>query len=303
VAEQLNGPDNLSVEGIHSLLTRHIGAAPKGDAVQLDLSIVVPMYNEADNVAPLVRETVAAMSGRAFELVLVDDGSSDATLAEALRLSEGLPQLRVLQHPCRRGQSAAVCSGVLAAHAAWVATLDGDLQNDPRDLGVLLAARDAAHDERVRLVIGHRLRRQDGLWRHVQSRLANGVRARLLGDRVPDSACGIKLFARDTYLSLPRFDHMHRFLPALFLRTGGRVITVAVRHRPRTAGRSKYGMLERLSAGVADLAGVIWLSLRHVPLGDAVELAAGRSPHTPEVPPADPLPRPTPHLASLLPRE
>jgi dolichol-phosphate mannosyltransferase len=246
--------------------------------VQLDLSIVVPMHNEAENVAALVRETCAAMSGRAFELLLVDDGSGDATLAEALRLCDGLPQLRVLAHPRRRGQSAAVCSGVAVARAAWVATLDGDCQNDPRDLGVLLAARDAAQDPRVQLVIGHRRKRQDGLWRAVQSRVANGVRARLLGDRIPDSACGIKLFARDAYLSLPRFQHMHRFLPVLFLRAGCRVLSVTVRHRPRTAGRSKYTMAGRLGAGIIDLGGVLWLGLRHVPHDHAVELAAAGGP-------------------------
>lgn len=242
--------------------------------MQPDLSIVVPMYNEAPNVAVLVRETCGVLRGRAFELLLVDDGSIDGTLAEALRLCEWLPQLRVLQHPRRRGQSAAVTAGVLASRAPWVATLDGDCQNDPRDIGVLLAARDAAHDPAVRLVIGHRTGRHDGPWRRLQSRVANRVRSRLLGDDIPDSGCGIKLFARDTYLSLPRFDHMHRFLPVLFLRAGARVITVPVRHRPRRAGRSKYGALDRLGAGLLDLAGVLWLGRRHLPLHDVVELSA-----------------------------
>ena len=244
--------------------------------MQLELSIVVPMYNEAQNVAALVQETSSVLRGRAFELLLVDDGSHDATLGEALRLSHELPQLRVLQHPRRYGQSAALYTGVSASRAAWIVTLDGDCQSDPRDIGVLLAARDAAGDERVRLVMGNRTRRQDGAWRALQGRVANHVRARLLGDDTPDGACGIKLFARDTYLVLPRFDHMHRFLPVLFLRSGARVISVAVRHRPRVAGASKYGMLNRLGAGIVDLGGVMWLGRRHLTLRDVVEIGPVR---------------------------
>ena len=244
--------------------------------MQLELSIVVPMYNEAQNVAALVQETSSVLRGRAFELLLVDDGSHDATLGEALRLSRELPQLRVLQHPRRYGQSAALYTGVSASRAAWIATLDGDCQSDPRDIGVLLAARDAAGDERVRLVMGDRTQRQDGAWRHLPGRVAKRARARMLGDDTPDGTCGIKLFARDTYLVLPRFDHMHRFLPVLFVRSGARVLSVAVRHRPRVAGASKYGMLTRLGAGILDLAGVMWLGWRHLSLRDVVELAPAR---------------------------
>lgn len=241
--------------------------------MQLELSIVVPLYNEAQSIVALVQETRGALRGRAFELLLVDDGSHDATLGEALRLCGESPQLRVLQHPRRYGQSAALYTGVAASRAAWVATLDGDCQSDPRDIGVLLAARDAAGDERVRLVMGNRTQRADGVWRRLQGKVANRVRARLLGDDTPDGACGIKLFARDTYLTLPRFDHMHRFLPVLFLRAGAHVISVAVRHRRRVAGTSKYGMLNRLGAGIVDLGGVMWLGRRHLSPRDVVELA------------------------------
>ncbi len=224
-----------------------------------ELSIVVPMHNEEGNVARLAFEIAGTLAGRAFELLVIDDGSTDGTLAEALRLKESIPQLRVLHQPRRLGQSAAVWSGVRAARAPWVVTLDGDCQNDPRDIPRLAAARAAERDDSVRLVIGHRTARRDGHWRRFQSRVANAVRGRLLGDRTPDTGCGLKLFARDTFLALPRFDHMHRFLPALFLREGARVISVPVHHRPRTAGRSKYGMPERLAAGLVDLCGVFWL--------------------------------------------
>jgi dolichol-phosphate mannosyltransferase len=247
------------------------------EAVPPDLSIVVPMYNEAQNVAPLVHETVQALTGRAFELLLIDDGSTDATLAEALRLGPQIAALRVLRHASRRGQSAAVCSGVAAARAQWVATLDGDCQNDPRDILTLIAARAAACDETVKLVVGYRMQRRDGAWRELQSRVANGVRRRLLGDDTPDSGCGIKLIERHAFLALPRFDHMHRFLPALFLAAGLRVISVPVRHRPRAAGCSKYGMLDRLAAGIVDLVGVMWLARRHLSLHGARELT-GQAP-------------------------
>lgn len=231
----------------------------------LELSIVVPMHNEAGNVARLGHEIAAALCGKAFELLLVDDGSTDGTLAEALRLRADLPQLRVIRHPERLGQSAAIWSGVHAARADWVATLDGDCQNDPYDIEALIRAREADHDGGVRLVVGHRIERHDTRWRRLQSSIANGVRGWLLGDRAPDTGCGLKLFARATFLALPRFDHMHRFLPALFLREGARVLSIPVRHRPRAAGRSKYGMLERLAQGLVDLAGVLWLVRRAWP--------------------------------------
>jgi dolichol-phosphate mannosyltransferase len=225
----------------------------------VELSVVVPTYNEEGNIAQLANEVATALAGHAFELIIVDDGSRDGTAAETLRMRSQVPQLRLLRHPQRRGQSAALISGVRTARAPWIVTLDGDCQNDPRDIAALLAARSAAHDETVQLVVGQRVNRRDTPWRRLQSRVANAVRSRLLGDGTPDTGCGIKLFVRETFLALPRFDHMHRFLPALFQREGARVLSVPVSHRPRKAGRSKYGMLDRLGAGILDLVGVMWL--------------------------------------------
>lgn len=239
---------------------------PQASPAAPELSVVIPVCNEAGNVVPLGNEIAAALGGRAFEILFVDDGSTDATAEQVrqLRLA-GLPMVRLLRHSARSGQSAAVCSGVRAARAPWVATLDGDGQNDPADIPKLLAARDAAGNEDVRLFMGHRVNRRDTGWRRFQSRIANGVRAALLGDATPDTGCGIKLMHRETFLELPRFDHMHRFFPALYRRAGSRVVSVPVNHRPRAGGVSKYGMLDRLWVGIIDLFGVMWLARRHRP--------------------------------------
>jgi dolichol-phosphate mannosyltransferase len=176
-----------------------------------------------------------------------------------------VPALRLLRHSRRSGQSAAVVTGVRQARADWVATLDGDGQNDPADIPRLRAALLAAQaqDPRVRLVMGNRTTRRDTWLRRLSSRIANGVRARLLGDGTPDTGCGIKLLHRPTFLELPVFDHMHRFLPALYRRAGASVISVPVAHRPRTLGRSKYGLNNRLWVGLVDLWGVRWLQARY----------------------------------------
>ncbi|MBU6376981.1 MAG: glycosyltransferase family 2 protein [Gammaproteobacteria bacterium] len=225
-----------------------------------DISVVIPVCNEVDNVGPLAREIVAALQGRRFEILFVDDGSTDGT-AEALReLRASIPQLRVLRHSFRSGQSAAVCSGVRHARADWIATLDGDGQNDPADIPALFETRGLAE-----LVMGNRVRRRDTWLRHLQSRVANGVRGRLLGDGTPDTGCGIKVMRRDVFMELPRFDHMHRFLPALFLRAGARVVSVPVSHRPRERGASKYGLFDRLWVGIVDIFGVMWLRRRYRP--------------------------------------
>src|SRR5687768_4543294 len=194
----------------------------------LEVSVVIPVCNEEENVEPLAREIADALDGRyAHEIVFVDDGSTDGTAAAALRLrAAGLPQLRLLRHGVRSGQSAAVASGVRAARAPWIATLDGDGQNDPADIPRLLAARELPDNRGVQLFIGNRkASRRDTTFRKLQSSIANGVRSSLLGDGTPDTGCGIKLFPRDAFMELPRFDHMHRFLPALFQRQGGRVIS------------------------------------------------------------------------------
>jgi dolichol-phosphate mannosyltransferase len=227
----------------------------------MDISVVVPVCNEEENVIPLAREVASALAGREFELLFVDDGSTDGTAAAVARArDEGVPGIRLLRHSFRSGQSAALRSGVLAARAEWVATLDGDGQNDPTDIPALVASRGDAL-----LVMGNRVSRRDSWLRHVQSRVANGVRAALLGDATPDTGCGIKLLHRPTFLLLPHFDHMHRFLPALYIRAGARVVSVPVRHRPRLRGTSKYGLFDRLWVGIVDIFGVRWLMRRHKP--------------------------------------
>ena len=232
--------------------------------MSVDFSVVVPVCNEAENVEPLAREIDAALNNRAYEMIFVDDGSTDETAAILKRLKSSLQALRVLSHSFRSGQSAAVASGVRAARAPWVATLDGDGQNDPADIPKLIAARDAPEGRGVQLFMGNRkASRKDTAFRKLQSSIANGVRSSLLGDGTPDTGCGIKLFSRDVFMDLPRFDHMHRFLPALFQRHGARVISVPVSHRPRTRGTSKYGMLNRLWVGIVDIGGVMWLRRRY----------------------------------------
>src|ERR1700690_2617058 len=229
----------------------------------MDLSIVIPVKDEAGNIAPLVAEIGAALdpSGVDYEIVYVDDGSSDATAAEIARLQTSNRRLRLVRHAKSCGQSAAIRSGVKAARAAWIATLDGDGQNDPADIPRLWAmAREAA--EPKLLIAGQRKKRRDNFVKRPPSRIANAVRARLLGDGTPDTGCGLKLFRRDLFLDLPAFDHMHRFLPALVLRQGGTVVSVPVNHRPRERGRSNYGVLDRLWVGIVDLFGVMWLMRR-----------------------------------------
>jgi dolichol-phosphate mannosyltransferase len=227
-----------------------------------ELSVVIPVCNEELNVEPLAREIEAALAGRAHEVLFVDDGSSDGTAAAARRARAAGAPLRLFRHPRRSGQSAALCTGLRHARAAWVATLDGDGQNDPADIPALLAARDAAGNHDVRLIMGNRVTRRDSWLRRISSRIANGVRAGLLRDATPDTGCGIKLIHRATFLELPRFDHMHRFLPALMQRAGARVVSVPVSHRRRERGTSKYGLFDRLWVGIVDLFGVAWLQRR-----------------------------------------
>jgi dolichol-phosphate mannosyltransferase len=226
------------------------------------LSVVVPVHDEEDNVAALVEEIVAALRGRvAFEIVFVDDASTDATLETLRHALDFYPELRLIRHHAQAGQSAAIRNGVKAARAPWIATLDGDGQNDPADIPKLLAARDAGSAD-TRLYAGWRVDRRDGSGKRWASKFANGLRARLLRDATPDTGCGIKLFEREAFLDLPYFDHMHRFLPALMQRAGWRTVSVPVNHRARTAGESKYDNLQRALVGIADLRGVAWLMRR-----------------------------------------
>ena len=238
-----------------------------GPAVRSFLSVVIPVCNEADNIVPLGLEIQAALAACGdYEIIFVDDGSTDATAARVLELRRQVPRVRLIRHSRRSGQSIALHTGVRAARGTWVATLDGDGQNDPADIPKLLVAVESSGDPLLRLVMGHRTARQDTWVRRLSSRIANGVRARLLHDATPDTGCGIKLLHRETFLELPVFNHMHRFLPALFQRAGAHVISVPVRHRPRTHGQSKYGIGNRLWVGIVDLFGVRWLIRRAPPL-------------------------------------
>jgi dolichol-phosphate mannosyltransferase len=229
----------------------------------MDLSVVIPVLNEAPNVAPLVREIAAALEGRLdYEIVYVDDGSVDETAAAVAALAREQPRLRLVRHRRSFGQSTAIRTGVKAARAPWIATLDGDGQNDPADIPRLWEIARRASSQPPLLVAGHRARRRDSSMKRLSSRIANEVRRALLGDGTPDSGCGLKLFPRALYLELPFFDHNHRFLPALVQRAGGRVLSVPVNHRPRERGRSNYGTLDRLFVGIVDLMGVMWLMRR-----------------------------------------
>lgn len=225
------------------------------------VSIVAPLKDEAGNIGPLVEEIVAAMAGRAFEIVLVDDGSTDATPAEIAEARRRHPMVRHLRREVSCGQSAAVRAGVRAARGEIVATLDGDGQNDPAFLPLLIDALVEGLPQ-AGLAAGQRTGRTDGGFKALQSRIANGVRSAVLKDSTRDTGCGLKAFPRELYLALPYFDGLHRFLPALTAREGRTVRHVDVTDRPRGAGRSKYGMWDRLWIGLADLAGVWWLIRR-----------------------------------------
>jgi glycosyltransferase involved in cell wall biosynthesis len=226
------------------------------------LSIVVPVKNEALNIAALLQEIEQACAPvTPFEVIYVDDGSTDSTGAELARARTGRAWLRVMKHETSCGQSAAVRTGVFAAAAPIVATLDGDGQNDPAFIPALVAALEAGGPG-TGLAAGQRVGRKDGAYKKWQSRIANGVRGRILRDGTRDTGCGLKAFRREAYLALPYFDALHRFMPALMKREGYAVAHVDVVDRPRHAGRSNYGLFDRLWVGIVDLAGVWWLIRR-----------------------------------------
>lgn len=229
------------------------------------LSVVIPVFNEADNIAPLLSETIAQLRRfemfETFEIICVDDQSQDQTASVLATARWRIPELRVLRHQRRSGQSAAIRNGVRAARGEWIVTMDGDGQNDPADIPRLLAARDAATPD-TRLIAGWRVHRQDSDSKRWASRWANCIRSRLLNDDTPDTGCGIKLFQREAFLELPYFDHMHRYLPALMQRSGWKTLSVPVNHRPRRTGQSKYNNLQRAVVGIRDLFGVLWLLRR-----------------------------------------
>lgn len=230
------------------------------------------MRNEADNIVPLIDEIVAALDGRwAYEIIYVNDGSTDATADRLAAVMKRRPNLRQLRHAASAGQSAAVRSGVRAARGAIVATLDGDGQNNPVFLPDLIAAVENG-GERIGLAAGQRVGRKDTGFKKLQSRIANKVRSTILHDGTRDTGCGLKAFRRDVFLMMPYFDGLHRFLPALMRREGYEIAYVDVIDRPRRAGVSNYGFFDRLWIGIMDLAGVWWLIRRKKPTPVATEV-------------------------------
>lgn len=226
-----------------------------------DYSVVVPVFDEGGAAPALAREIAAAFAGENHEIIFIDDASRDDTKALLTALKAEIPQLRVLSHRQNSGQSRAVRSGVLAARAPIIVTLDGDGQNDPADAPRLAKALKAAGPE-LALVGGERVKRQDSSAKRLASKLGNGVRKRMLGDTANDTGCGLKAFRREAFLRLPYFDHIHRYIPALMLREGYQVQFQPVNHRHRETGVSKYTNLGRLKASVSDLLGVMWLQTR-----------------------------------------
>lgn len=235
-------------------------AADSGEPCEL--SVLVPVYNEAGNILPLLDEVAAALSGVCrYEVVFVDDGSSDATAAELAEAQKKSALVRVLRHKTRAGKSAALVTGFWAARAPWIQTLDGDRQNDPADVARIWTIIQPP-SPKLGIVAGVRNRRNDGAIKWASSRIANFVRRNLLRDDTADTGCGFKLIRRDAALKLPFFDGMHRFLPALVRRQGYEIAQQRIADRPRVAGVSKYGFFGRLGAGIFDLSGVFWLMRR-----------------------------------------
>ncbi len=272
----LHAPPITKGDTASALLCRRSLAFMQQITGPMDLSIVIPVRNEAGNIAPLVAEIDGALKGEMrYEIIYVDDGSSDGTVGEIRRLAAERPSLRLLRHSRSCGQSAALLTGVRAAQSGWIATLDGDGQNDPADIPRLWRLARAAPADPPLLVAGWREKRHDSWSKRAASLIANRMRSQILGDATADTGCGLKLFPRTLFLELPAFDHMHRFLPALVLRAGGTVRSAPVNHRPRRSGTSKYGVFDRLGVGIIDLFGVCWLQRRALrPQGGEATLAA-----------------------------
>lgn len=232
---------------------------------QTPISIVIPMYNEYDNVRPFMEEIYSALKEHVqqFEIIVVNDGSKDGTDNALDQMEQEIEQLRALHHDGNFGQSAATVSGVRAAKFPWIVTMDGDAQNDPHDIPKLLEKLEAHGPINGALLIaGNRAKRNDSAVRKLSSRIGNGVRNMALKDDCMDTGCSLKLFSRDIFLQMPHFNHLHRFIPSLIKRANGKIINVPVNHRARTRGTSKYGVMNRLWVGIVDLFGVRWLMSR-----------------------------------------
>lgn len=234
----------------------------RGSDTMTDISIVVPMRNEAPNVRPLLKELLEACPSDDYEFIAVDDGSTDATHDELLAFQSLSPRLRVLRHASSGGQTAAIHNGVLAAKGRIICTIDGDGQNPPEEVKRLVDCMLGCYDAGVGLIAGQRVGRKDTLAKRWASVAANGIRRAILKDGTRDTGCGLKCFRRDAFIALPYFNHMHRYLPALFTRDGWKVRLIDVNHRERLAGSSNYSNLKRALQGVIDLVGVSWLVLR-----------------------------------------
>lgn len=228
-----------------------------------DLSVVIPVQNEEENVRMLIDEVRQALDGVLnYELIYVNDGSTDSTLEILEQYRSGFSLLKIFSHEKGVGQSTAVQTGVKHAESPVIATLDGDGQNDPADIPALFQVLIENSATGVVLVNGYRKKRKDTFIKRMSSRFANGIRRWLLDDDTPDTGCGLKVFSRDAYLDIPFFDHLHRFLPAMMINEGGRVMSVEVNHRERQLGSSHYGFFDRLWVGIFDILGVIWLKAR-----------------------------------------
>ena len=233
--------------------------------------MLVPVMNEAGNVRPLIDEICDTFLGRPFEIIYIDDGSTDETQAELRKCLSEIKELRVFRHKKQSGQSVAIRTGLLASRAPLIAVLDGDGQNIPADLPALEKALSASRPN-MGMAGGVRQGRKDSLIKKFASRRAKNLRSWLLKDTHPDSGCGIKIVDREVFLRLPFFNHMHRFMPSLVRRNGGAVIGVPVAHRPRQVGNSKYRILDRLIVGISDVLGVMWLLRRAPAIGVVAEL-------------------------------
>ncbi len=220
---------------------------------------MVPAYNERENLAPLLAEIAAALGGRSYEVIVVDDGSSDGTLEALKTLRQRYPQLRIIAFEHNAGQTAAFAAGFRAARAPLVVTLDADLQNDPADIPKIV---ETLQRTGVTAVAGYRANRRDTSWKRLQSRIANGVRNRLNGEVIRDTGCSLKAFRTDAVRDLPLFSGMHRFLPTLIKMQGGTVTEVPVGHRPRQHGVTKYGMWNRVWRSLVDAFAVRWMQRR-----------------------------------------